>query len=107
MKILWLNWKDIQHPQAGGAEVVTDQIASRLARDGNEVILLSGAGRGVKGDQIHGYKVFRLGNKFSLYWKAFRYYKKYLQDWADIIIEEVNTIPFFLSFTRGTKKESS
>jgi len=30
MKILWLNWKDIKHPWAGGAENYTHQIAKRL-----------------------------------------------------------------------------
>lgn len=105
MNILWLNWKDIQHPQAGGAEAVTDQIASRLVRDGNEVTLLSGGWRGCEREtKIHGYKVVRLGNRVSLYWKAFRYYKKYLQDRTDIIIEEVNTIPFFSKFYAKNKK---
>lgn len=40
MKILWLTWKDRSHPRSGGAEVVNEEIAKRLARDGHEVVFL-------------------------------------------------------------------
>jgi glycosyltransferase involved in cell wall biosynthesis len=30
-----------------------------------------------------------------VYWEAYKYYKKNLNGWADVIIEEINTIPFF------------
>ena len=39
MNILWMTWKDIEHPQAGGAEFINEEIARRLASDGHEVIL--------------------------------------------------------------------
>lgn len=39
MRILWLNWKDIRHPEAGGAEVYTHEIAKRLVEKGYEVTL--------------------------------------------------------------------
>jgi flavodoxin len=41
MKILWFTWKDRSHPRSGGAEVVNEEIAQRLARDGHEVIFLN------------------------------------------------------------------
>lgn len=31
MKILWLNWRDIKNPQAGGAEVMTHETAKGLS----------------------------------------------------------------------------
>ncbi|MHA1280146.1 MAG: hypothetical protein ACTSQ8_23375 [Candidatus Helarchaeota archaeon] len=37
MKILILNWRDIKHPAAGGAEAVTYEIAKRWVQWGNEV----------------------------------------------------------------------
>jgi hypothetical protein len=44
VKILWLTWKDKKHPQAGGAEVVNEELAKHLAGDGHEVLFLVGWG---------------------------------------------------------------
>lgn len=99
MKILWLSWKDRNHPLAGGAEVVADAILSRLAKDGHEVTLLTAGYVGASSeDSIHGYRVVRVGGRFSVYWKAFRYYRKHLKGAHDLVIEDINTIPFFTRF---------
>jgi len=98
-KILWFTWKDMQHPQAGGAELVNEELAKRLVRDGCEVTFVVGGFSGGKSEEVeNGYKIIRLGNRWTLYWQAYRYYKKNLRGWADIVIEEVNTIPFFTRF---------
>ncbi len=55
MKILWLTWKDIKHPLAGGAEVVNEELAKRLAKDGHEVLFLVGGFEGGEGGS--GYKL--------------------------------------------------
>ncbi len=95
MRILWFTWKDLTHPLAGGAEVMNEELAKRLVRDGHEVILLVGGYKGSRKEEvINGYKVVRLGNRFTVYWEAFRYYSQYLKGWPDLIIEEINTIPF-------------
>lgn len=99
MKILWFTWKDRSHPRSGGAEVVNEEIAKRLARDGHEVIFLVAGFDGAKPEETRdGYKIIRLGNHFTVYWQAYRYYKKHLQGFSDVVIEEVNTIPFFTRF---------
>ena len=41
MRILWLTWKDKKNPLAGGAEVVNEELAKRLADDGHEVFFCS------------------------------------------------------------------
>jgi len=99
MKILWLTWKDRKNPLAGGAEVVNEELAKRLAQDGHEVIFLVGGFEGaLKEEIIDGYKIIRLGNRWSVYWWVYRYYKKNLIGWADLVIDEINTIPFFAKF---------
>jgi len=99
MKILWFTWKDMQNPYAGGAEVVNEQLAKRLARDGHEVIfLVRGFAGGGREEMIDGYKVIRVGTYHSVYFEAYKYYKKNLVGWADLVIEEVNTIPFFTNW---------
>ena len=99
MKILWLTWKDRKNPLAGGAEVVNEELAKRLAKDGHETIFLVGGFKNCRKEEIiDGYKIIRLGNRWSVYWQAYKYYKKNLVGWADLVIDEVNTIPFFAKF---------
>lgn len=96
MRIVWFTWKDKKNPAAGGAEVVDDGLATRLARDGHDVLFVTaGFPNGKKEENINGYRIVRLGNRFSVYWSACRYYKKNLQGKADLVIDEINTIPFF------------
>jgi glycosyltransferase involved in cell wall biosynthesis len=99
MKILWFTWKDGKNPYAGGAEVVNEQLAKRLVADGHEVIFLVRGFLGAKKEEmVNGYKIVRLGNYHTVYWEVYQYYKKNLQGWADVVIEEVNTIPFFTNW---------
>ena len=80
MKILWFTWKDQKNPQAGGAELINEEIAKRLARDRHEVILLVASFPGGESEEMcDGYKVIRLGNRYTVYWHAYRYYKKFLK----------------------------
>jgi len=99
MKLLWFTWKDLSHPQAGGAERVNEEIAKRLARDGHKLIMLvANFSGGVEEEIRNGYKIVRLGNRYTVYWHAYRYYKKNLKGWADLVIDEMNTVPFFCKY---------
>ncbi len=99
MKILWFNWKDNKNPKAGGAERVNEAIAKQFTAAGHEIIyLVSGFSGGQHKEIIDNYQIIRLGNQWTVYWQAYRYYKKNLIGWADIIIDEVNTIPFFVKW---------
>jgi len=99
MKILWFSWKDSTHPNAGGAEVVAHELATRLVKDGHEVTFVVSSYAGApKSDTINGYRVVRLGSRYTVYYHAWRYYRQNLQGWADLVIDEVNTIPFFAKY---------
>ena len=39
MRLLLVNWQDIENPQAGGAEIHLHEIFGRLARGGHEITL--------------------------------------------------------------------
>ena len=99
MKILWLTWKDMSHPAAGGAEVVNEELAKRLAADGHEVRFVVGGYEGcAPTEERDGFSIIRVGGRFSVYWRTHRYYKKHLSTWPDLVIDEVNTMPFFAKF---------
>lgn len=99
MRILWLTWKDSQNPLAGGAEVVSSELAKRLVQDGHEVIFVVGGFKGARAKAtMHGYQVIRVGGRMSVYWHAYKYVRSHLSDWPDVVIEEVNTVPFFSRF---------
>lgn len=102
MRIVWFSWKDRKHPQAGGAEVVTDHILRRLAADGHEVTLLTADYPGATPlyDDI---RVVRGGGRFTVYFHAWRYYRKHLRGRTDLVVDEMNTIPFFAGWYAGTK----
>lgn len=102
MKILFVNWKDINHPQSGGAEVVLWQILKRLKADDCQVSLLTALYKkgGIESpeiDNIDGIKIFRTGkNKFLHSIQANFYYQRKLKNEFDLVVEMVNTAPYFL-----------
>lgn len=99
MNVLWFSWKDTKHPLAGGAETVSSQIMQRLVKDGHSVKLVTARYKGsLPEETIDGIRVYRVGGRFSVYFKAFRLYRKRLRNWHDVAIDEMNTIPFGLAF---------
>jgi glycosyltransferase involved in cell wall biosynthesis len=97
LKILIFNWRDIKNPAAGGAEVFTHEVAKRLAQKGHEITLFTSEFPGCKKEEtIDGVKIVRAGGKYTVYLKAREYYKeRFSKEKFDIVIDEINTIPFF------------
>lgn len=96
MNIVWFSWKDLSHPEAGGAETVSGELMKNLAKDGHSVKLITARHKGSKASDIKdGIEVIRVGGRFTVYLAACAYYLRHLKHWPDIIIDEMNTIPFF------------
>jgi len=95
LNILILNWRDPSHPQSGGAEKFTYEIAKRWVRLGHGVHLISGNyPNGQRRGNIGGIEVTRLGGKYSVYPFAALYYQRELRRKYDTVIDEINTVPF-------------
>jgi len=97
LRILWMNWRDIRHPLAGGAEVYTHEVAKRLAARGHEVVLVTSRPQGLPPEEtIDGYRVIRRGGRLTVYPAARRvYHELRRKGWRpDIVIDEINTVPF-------------
>jgi len=64
MRILLLNWQDINNPAGGGAEVYLHQIFKRLAAKGHEITLLCTQFSGAPREEvIDGIRIVRRGNR--------------------------------------------
>src|SRR6202022_5190849 len=96
MRILLLNWRDPMHPRAGGAEVFTYEIAKRLVSGGDSVEWFSAAVPGAPTEEARdGIRFVRAGRQWTVHWHAFRRYHGKLRARFDVVIDQVNTIPFF------------
>lgn len=106
MNILWFSWKDIRHPLAGGAETVSSEIMNRLVRDGHNVTLVTSRYKDSGDKAVHdGITVYYVGNRYTVYLAAKKLYKSRLKGWDDIVVDEMNTIPFWSAIYTTAKKK--
>lgn len=89
-----MNWRDFTNPSAGGAELVTHEIAKRWALWGNEVTLLTSRYSAcAKEELIDDVKISRVGGKYSVYLaSAFKFLRK--SSSFDVVVDQINSIPF-------------
>jgi glycosyltransferase involved in cell wall biosynthesis len=91
MHILVLNWKDVRHPDAGGAELIAFELGRRLARD-NEVTWFCRAYPGcTREEMIEGIRVVRGGGLLTTYLQGIAFYLR-LRPRPDLIIDMINTL---------------
>lgn len=96
MRILILNWRDSKNPKAGGAEVLTHELAKRLVSQGHQVTLFTSSYPGALADEkLDGVTIIRRGQWWNVQAWAFFYYVFSLHKSTDIIIDEVHWVPFF------------
>jgi len=95
MRILICNWKDLAHPAAGGAEVYSHQCAKRWVRWGHQVTQVSAAVPGRPPFELHdGVRLIRQGGRLGVY-QAVRRYLGASAGRFDVVVDAVNTRPFF------------
>jgi glycosyltransferase involved in cell wall biosynthesis len=95
MRILLLNWRDSTHPAAGGAEVWAHKVAEGLVSLGHQVTFFSASVAGVPIEElVNGVHVIRRGSRFGVYREARKFFRANSRNF-DVILEEINTRPFF------------
>ncbi len=94
IRLLACNWKDLSHPDAGGAEVYLHEVLKQLAGWGHEVTLFSSNvnGRPVQ-ECVDGVRVVRGGGRYTVYRQAERFYSTRPASF-DVVLDVVNTRPF-------------
>ena len=96
MNILVFNWRDIKHPQAGGAEINIHNLAKNWVLKGHKVTLFCGAYPNcVKKEYEDGIEIVRSGNTYSVYISAIINYLLHFSGKYDVVIDLENGIPFF------------
>jgi len=100
MRILIVNWRDIEHPWAGGGEVNIHEQAKRWVQWGHSVTMLCGGypvrRRGAPRDTVvDGIRIIRRGGRFTVYLRAALYYLRHLRGQFDVMIDVANGIPMW------------
>ena len=95
MRVLVLNWKDLAHPAAGGAETFVQRVAAELVRLGHEVTLLAAKVDGQPAnDEVDGVRIVREGGRFTVYRAARSFWREHGRGSFDVVIDSINTRPF-------------
>lgn len=97
MRIVAVNWQDIENPLGGGAETHLHEILERLAAWGHEVVLLCGGWEGCPPRATRGgVEIHRVGTRQSFPFLARRYWKRELRARAfDVLYEDINKVPLY------------
>jgi glycosyltransferase involved in cell wall biosynthesis len=101
-----MNWRDITHPWAGGAEVHIHEVAKRWVKRGHEVTLLCGKYQNcLEDEEIEGVKIMRRGGLCTVYMQAMKEYVWNLRKRGyDCVIDDINGVPFFTpTYVKGPK----
>ena len=97
-KLVAVNWRDMKNPEAGGAEVHLHEILTRLVANGHDVTLFaSNFPGGAPEDAYDGLRIIRAGNWYNANFVIPMRVRSWLrQNPCDLVIEDINKIPFFL-----------
>ena len=93
--VLIFMWRDLKHPDHGGSEIYTFNVAKRLTRDFDVLWFTSRPSNLAPKDEIDGVKIFRAGGLFTVYlWAAYYYLVKFRKQ-VDFVIDTENGMSFF------------
>lgn len=98
MRILLVNWQDLENPHAGGAELHLFELFSRLVAKGHHVHLVcSGWEAGPATAALRGVSVERHGGRHGFALAGRRAVRRALarEPW-DLVVEDINKLPLFL-----------
>jgi glycosyltransferase involved in cell wall biosynthesis/O-antigen/teichoic acid export membrane protein len=101
-RVCFINWRDVENPEAGGAEVVVHEVAKRWVCRGYDVTQLSSRFAGAPATaRIDGVYIRRLGRL-----RTGSFHLRVQRELArlrgfDVVVESVNTIPFLTPMWRN------
>jgi glycosyltransferase involved in cell wall biosynthesis len=94
-RVLYLSWRDLDHPEGGGAELWAERTAAGLAQHGYDVTIFCarwhGAAREVERD---GFRIVRRGHRYTVYLWALVHLVLHGRRY-DTVIDVQNGVPFW------------
>ena len=94
-RVLYLTWRDLDHPEGGGAELYAERTAAELVRQGHDVTMFSsrwsGAARRVERD---GFTIIRRGGRYGVY-VAGLLHLLVRRHRYDAVVDVQNGVPFW------------
>jgi glycosyltransferase involved in cell wall biosynthesis len=87
-RVLFVAWRDLANPDAGGSEILVDQLAAGLQARGDQVTLLCGGPTAERS-----YRVIRNGGTYSQFLRAPGAYLRRARE-VDLVVEVCNGMPF-------------
>jgi len=95
VRIAMVNWRDPWHPEAGGAETYSWEMAQGLSRRGAHVTYLTARADGQSASEHRdSIAIVRLGSRFTVYPRVFGWLLRHRRAF-DAVVDCQNGIPFF------------
>lgn len=107
MRILIFSWRDIKHPQSGGAEILTLELAKRWSKNNHQVTIVSSnfpdAAFHEKLGQVEIYRPASFYSQsprpyLNYIYQTAKFYRKNLAGKYDLALDQVHGLPFFTPF---------
>lgn len=99
--IVFLLWRDTDHPDGGGSEVYVEHMARWLAGRGHHVVIQCAAHPNASPDELRdGIRFRRRGGRLTVYPRALAYLLGREGRRADIVVDVHNGIPFASTLVR-------
>lgn len=101
-RVVVVNWRDLGHPAAGGAEVYAVRIAEAFVRAGAAVTFLTARGRGQSAVSRDVFRTVRRGGRWTVYPWALLWLLVNRRR-IDLVVDCQNGIPFFSPLAVGRR----
>jgi glycosyltransferase involved in cell wall biosynthesis len=88
LRVVFVAWRDLANPRAGGSELLIDRLARGLVERGHEVTMMCGGPVARRP-----YRVVPCGGTYSQYLRAPFTYRRELRD-CDLLVEVCNGMPY-------------
>ncbi len=95
LRVAFLSWRDIKHPEAGGAEIFLEQVSAGLAARGHRVTVVTARYPGSVAMEARDDRIFfRHGGRLGVYPSGFAHVLR-RQRAYDVIVDIQNGVPFW------------
>lgn len=94
-RVLYLTWRDLDHPEGGGAEVFAERTSAELVRQGCDVVMFSSSWRGAEREvKRDGFTIMRRGGRYTIYLRALLHLLRHRRHY-DVVVDVQNGVPFW------------